>query len=162
MSTTTLGFVDVLAALSPVTGSPRYAGEALAARAGRFDVEAITAVLHRPHALIADIGCGAGWSTCALAFTFPDAELEGWDPDAAAIDLARRHASEAGLEERVVLSAADATRLRTGAYDAIFAFEQLVDPDATVVEIHRALRQDGIAIILDPRANDQVNAAGKV
>jgi len=61
----------------------------------------LDAVLGRPGARIADVGCGAGWSSVALARTHPTAAVDGIDIDPPSIELARQHASLAGLEDRV-------------------------------------------------------------
>ena len=42
---------------------------------------------------LADIGCGAGWSSIALARMVPAAKVTGWDIDAASIELAQTYAS---------------------------------------------------------------------
>nr|MBA2530028.1 SAM-dependent methyltransferase [Euzebyales bacterium] len=44
-------------------------------------VEEVDAVLRRPSARIADIGCGAGWSSIALARAYPLAGVDGYDVD---------------------------------------------------------------------------------
>ena len=66
-------------------------------------VPELDAVLRRPDALVADVGCGAGWSTIAIARAYPNLELEGWDVDRPSIDLARANGMEAGVEDRVRL-----------------------------------------------------------
>jgi trans-aconitate methyltransferase len=43
-----------------------------------------------PPARIADLGCGSGWSTIALAKAFPAAHVDGIDLDEASIEDARR------------------------------------------------------------------------
>ncbi|NUT38789.1 MAG: methyltransferase domain-containing protein, partial [Thermoactinospora sp.] len=108
-----------------------------AALAGVADLHAL---LSRPGTRIADVGCGAGWSTIALAEAYPEAQVIGFDVDAPSIDLARSNAARrdeagrrpdahavpspaGGLSFRV----ADATTLEPARYDAVFAFESLHD-----------------------------------
>jgi SAM-dependent methyltransferase len=109
-------------------------------------------VLRRPNALVADVGCGAGWSTMAIARTYPQARVEGWDIDRPSIDLARANALTAGLEDQVIFSATDASHLADQAYDAIFAFECLHDmaqPVTALANMRRAIKPDGVAAIMD-------------
>ncbi|MET0788947.1 MAG: class I SAM-dependent methyltransferase, partial [Cellulomonas sp.] len=85
-------------------------------------------VLTKPAARIADIGCGAGWSTVALARAYPSAELDGYDIDAPSIEAARRNATAAGVGDRVSFEVADAAAIEgEGIYDAAFVFEALHD-----------------------------------
>ena len=42
-----------------------------------------------PAARVADVGCGVGWSTIALARAFPAATIEGIDLDQPSVDDAR-------------------------------------------------------------------------
>jgi 2-polyprenyl-3-methyl-5-hydroxy-6-metoxy-1,4-benzoquinol methylase len=123
----------------------------------------IEAVLRRPDALIADIGCGAGWSTIALGRTYPTARVEGWDVDPPSIDLARANGLTAGLEDRVAFRAANASNLGDQAYDAIFAFECIHDmaqPVATLTHMRRAIRPDGVVVIMDEAVAEEFAPGG--
>lgn len=57
---------------------------------------------------IADVGCGAGWSSIAFALAYPNAVVDGLDADDASIADARRHAAEAGVADRVRFEVYDA------------------------------------------------------
>jgi len=123
----------------------------------------LDSVLRRPEALVADIGCGAGWSTIALARTYPHARLEGWDVDRPSVDLARANALTAGLEERVIFNANDASHLGDQAYDAIFAFECIHDmaqPVATLAQMRRAMKPDGVVVIMDEAVAEEFAPGG--
>ncbi|WP_222266393.1 methyltransferase [Modestobacter marinus] len=50
-------------------------------------------LLDRPGARIADVGCGEGWSTVALARAYPRASVRGYDVDAPSTTAAARHAA---------------------------------------------------------------------
>jgi hypothetical protein len=56
---------------------------------------------------VADIGCGEGWSSIALALAYPGVTLDGFDIDEASIIAARGHARTAGVEDRVRFHLAD-------------------------------------------------------
>jgi trans-aconitate methyltransferase len=53
------------------------------------------------HPRVADVGCGQGFSTLAIARAFLDSHVDGYDVDAASIADARAHAMHAGLVGRV-------------------------------------------------------------
>jgi methylase of polypeptide subunit release factors len=73
------------------------------------DVVARLEAAARPR--IADVGCGQGWSTIALARAFPNAWVDGLDADPASVADGRRHAAQAGLDGRVRFIEADAAEL---------------------------------------------------
>ena len=71
-----------------------------------------------PAARIADVGCGQGWSTIALAAMYPQADIVGFDDDTASIDDARLHAAAAGVD--VTFEALPATAVADhGPFDAV-------------------------------------------
>jgi len=116
--------------------------------------------LRRPGARIADLACGAGWSSIAMARAYPDARVEGFDADEASIALARANAAGEGLEERVRfhvrnVAAGDAP----GAYDLVTVFEAIHDL-AHPVEALSAMRAlaapDGAVLVMDERTNDRM------
>jgi hypothetical protein len=51
-----------------------------------------------PPARIADVACGAGWSTISLARAYPKADVHGYDLDDASIELARENAAAEGVD----------------------------------------------------------------
>ncbi|CAN5866339.1 hypothetical protein BH23ACT10_BH23ACT10_40020 [soil metagenome] len=110
--------------------------------------EAIDSVLRQPGAKIADIGFGGGWSSIAIARTYPEATVEGFDIDAASVEMARRNAAEAGLADRVHFTHTDAAQIDSD-YDAVFFFEcvhdmpQPVDVLAAARRIVRPRRDRG-------------------
>ena len=89
-------------------------------------------------ARVADIGCGLGWSSIALARAFPKTRIDAVDVDEASIAEARRQATEAGVADRIAFhrSAVEDAPLR-GPYDLVTAFECLHDMPYPV----RALRR---------------------
>lgn len=54
-----------------------------------------------PPARVADIACGVGWASIAIARAYPKVTIDGFDPDESSIGIARRLAKEAGMEDRV-------------------------------------------------------------
>src|SRR5690606_14260371 len=106
----------------------------------------IHAALSRPNARIADVGCGGGWSTIALARAYPQATVVGHDIDEPSVRLATANASAAGLADRASFAGRGAAALESGTFDGIFAFEcihDMADPVGTLREIRRAVKPDG-------------------
>ena len=87
---------------------------------------------------VADIGCGTGWSSIALALGYPSARIDGVEPDAASVAEARRNATHHGVDDRIAFHAATAEEAAlNGPYDLVTAFECLHDMAYPV----RALRR---------------------
>jgi len=140
---------------------PWFATRLAPALAGVADLHA---VLSRPGIRIADIGCGAGWSTLALARAYPTATVVGLDVDPPSIDAAERAASGADLTDRVEFAVASGEHLgRFGTFDAAFAFECLHDmarPVEVLSAIRHAVRPHGLVVVMDEAVADQFQAPG--
>ncbi len=122
-------------------------------------------VLARPGAHVVDIGCGAGWSTIALARAYPGAEILGVDLDTPSVALARHNAATAGMGDRVGFRVADAGSLGATSqrYDAAFAFECLHDmprPIEVLAAVRDVLRPGGLVIVMDGAVADEFTAPG--
>ena len=97
---------------------------------------------------IVDIGCGAGASTLDLASAVgPGGAVLGIDLSTPLLGLARRRASEAGLERAEFLEAdAQIHAFDPGAFDAAFSRFGVMffaDPTAAFANIRKALRRGG-------------------
>ena len=115
-----------------------------------------------PPARVADIGCGEGWSTIAMAQAYPNATFVGIDLDAPSVEAARRHAHEAGVEDRVTFQHADAAGL-TGAFDAAIVIEALHDmanPVPVLQSLGDSLVPGGSVIVVDERVAETFTAPG--
>jgi 2-polyprenyl-3-methyl-5-hydroxy-6-metoxy-1,4-benzoquinol methylase len=115
-----------------------------------------------PPARVADFGCGAGWGSIAIAQAYPRVLVDGFDNDAASVDLARRHAVEAGLADRVAFHVRDAAdpSLR-GRYDLVTIFEALHDmarPVEALETARRMLHPGGAVLIVDERVAEHFTA----
>jgi hypothetical protein len=92
-------------------------GEAVAS------VPELDEAMRRPDARIADLGCGGGWSSIALARAYPDATVDGFDVDAPSVGLATRNAVAAGVGDRATFHRADVSGANVGeGNDAVIAF----------------------------------------
>jgi 2-polyprenyl-3-methyl-5-hydroxy-6-metoxy-1,4-benzoquinol methylase len=116
------------------------------------------------HARIADVGCGQGFSTLAVAHAFLNAHVDGLDADPGSIADARRHAADAGLDGRVRFLEGDAGGLSAhGAYDLVLILETLHDlarPADALRAAHAALAPGGTVLIVDERVADRFTAPG--
>jgi 2-polyprenyl-3-methyl-5-hydroxy-6-metoxy-1,4-benzoquinol methylase len=113
----------------------------------------------QPPALVADVGCGCGWSSIALARAFPHVRVHGFDLDEASIADARRNAAAEGVADRVTFEVRDAATAAPGAYDLVCMFEALHDT-ARPVDVLAALRAmagpDGTVFVMDERTTDEL------
>ncbi|MBA2326375.1 MAG: class I SAM-dependent methyltransferase [Actinobacteria bacterium] len=117
-----------------------------------------------PPARVADVGCGAGWSTIGLKQAYPKIEAHGIDLDGASIADARRNAKEAGLDGAVSFEVCDAADpALAGRYDLVCILEALHDMSRPVeaLAVARALLADGGSVlVVDERVADAFTAPG--
>jgi 2-polyprenyl-3-methyl-5-hydroxy-6-metoxy-1,4-benzoquinol methylase len=111
---------------------------------------------------VADLGCGLGWSTLAVAGAFPAAEVWGFDSDPGSIADAQAAAHQQGLAVR--FECADASRLASaGPFDVVLLLEALHDL-ARPVEVLRAagdaLVPDGVLLVADEAVAPSFTAPG--
>ncbi len=111
---------------------------------------------------MADIGCGEGWSTIALAKAYPESTFVGVDIDAPSLDAARAHAAEAGVGDRVEFRLADAAGLE-GPFDAaiiIEAVHDMANPVPVLRAVRDALAEGGSLIVVDEKVAETFTAPG--
>jgi 2-polyprenyl-3-methyl-5-hydroxy-6-metoxy-1,4-benzoquinol methylase len=117
-----------------------------------------------PPARVADIGCGAGWSSIGIAQAYRTVRVDGYDLDAPSVDLARANAAAAGVSDRVQFHIRDASDpALAGQYDLVTAFEcvhDLSDP-VGALRAMRTLARDGAAVlIVDERVGETFTPSG--
>ena len=108
---------------------------------------------------IADIGCGYGSPTIAVAAHFPAARVLGIDYHDVSVAHAREAAADAGLGDRVQFEVAAATDLPGSEYGLITFFDSLHDlgdPIGALVHAREALSRDGVVLLIEPMAADDV------
>jgi ubiquinone/menaquinone biosynthesis C-methylase UbiE len=119
-------------------------------------------VLAAPGARVADVGCGGGWSTIALALSYPEARVVGFDVDAPSIAMAERAAAAAGLGDRVTFRLAEGETLAdTEPFDAAFLFECLHDmprPVEVLSALQRNVRPTGVVVVMDEAVAEELTA----
>jgi 2-polyprenyl-3-methyl-5-hydroxy-6-metoxy-1,4-benzoquinol methylase len=119
-----------------------------------------------PPARVADVACGTGWSSIAMARAYPRIEVDGFDLDEDSIGAARRNALEAGVADRVRFSVSDASDSAAASkYDLVTIFEALHDMSRPVDALRaarRALRDGGSVLVADERVDDKFSAPAPV
>jgi 2-polyprenyl-3-methyl-5-hydroxy-6-metoxy-1,4-benzoquinol methylase len=120
-------------------------------------------LLADPPARVADVGAGAGWSSIAIAKSYPKAMVDGFDLDQPSVEMARRNALEAGIDSRVTFHVRDAADPElAGQYDLVAAFECIHDM-ADPVGALRAMKQlggaAGTVVVVDERVGESFSTA---
>jgi len=121
-------------------------------------------LLSRLDARVADVGCGAGWSTLALARAYPEATFRGFDIDVPSIDMALQNAVSAGLSDRATFSTDDlVTRSGGEEYDVALAFECIHDmsqPVQVLAAMRDMVKDDGLVVIMDEAVGETFTGKG--
>jgi SAM-dependent methyltransferase len=115
-------------------------------------------------AKVADIACGAGWSSIAIAKAYPQVRVDGFDLDEPSIELARENAAAHGVTDRVSFHVRDVAHPElAGEYDLVVGFEMLHDLAQPVEALSAAramLAPGGAVIIVDERVAETFAAPG--
>lgn len=112
-----------------------------------------------PPARVADVACGHGHSTLAIARGYPKVRVDGIDLDQSSIDGARELLAGSGLEEQVSFHNRDAADPElSGRYDLVTIFEALHDMSYPV-DVLRTLRgmlaPGGCVFVADERTAER-------
>ena len=110
-------------------------------------------------AKVADVGCGHGHSTVLMAEAFPNSHFWGFDVHEGSIEIARKVAHKAGVEERVTFEVARADHFFGSGYDLVCFFDSLHDMGRPVDGARYAastLAENGTLLIVEPFARDSV------
>ena len=108
----------------------------------------------RPTQRILDVGCGTGTLAVLIKRLHPDVEVVGLDPDARALDRARRKADRAGVSVRFDQGYSDELPNAAASFDHVFSSLMLHHlseqaREKTLQEIHRVLAAGGALHVLD-------------
>jgi SAM-dependent methyltransferase len=117
-----------------------------------------------PAARVADVACGQGYSTIAIARAYPKAQVDGIDLDEASIAAAQENVAGSDVEDRVTFHNRDAADPRLqGQYDLVYIHEALHDMSYPV-DVLRACRglltESGSVVVGDERVPDTFTASG--
>jgi 2-polyprenyl-3-methyl-5-hydroxy-6-metoxy-1,4-benzoquinol methylase len=115
-----------------------------------------------PPARVADIACGYGWSSLALARAYPRVHVDGFDSDEDSITAASTAAAEAGLANRVSFAVRDTTALGlVGTYDLVLvcnAIHDMARPVEALQVMRGLVAVGGTVIAIEPRAAETFSA----
>ncbi len=117
-----------------------------------------------PPARVADVACGEGRSSIAIARAYPGVHVDGIDSDEASIAAARRHLEGSEVENRVAFHLRDAAEAGLdGRCDLVTIFEALHDisyPVEVLRSCRELLAEDGSVVVADERVADSFTAPG--
>lgn len=117
-----------------------------------------------PSARIADVGCGAGWSSIGMAQAYTNTHIDGFDLDRPSIELAVENARQSGLNGRLNFHVRDAGDPQlAGSYDLVAAFECIHDmsnPVEALRTMRRLVKPDGFVLVVDERVGDTFTPTG--
>jgi SAM-dependent methyltransferase len=124
----------------------------------------VHAMLSRGGCRAADVACGAGWSSLALACAYPKLQVDAFDLDAEAIAAGRRRAAGAGLDDRVSFAVRDAADPGLGGdYQLVCLFDALheISRPVEVLRACRTLRAPrGTILVMDAKVSPEFVAPG--
>lgn len=120
-------------------------------------------LLSDPPARVADVGAGAGWSSIAIAKSFPKVRVDGFDLDPISIEIANNNVRAAGVSERVKLHLRDAAEPKlAGIYDLVTAFEcihDLSNPVGALQTMRSLAAGGGAVLVVDERVGEAFSAS---
>jgi 2-polyprenyl-3-methyl-5-hydroxy-6-metoxy-1,4-benzoquinol methylase len=113
---------------------------------------------------VADVGCGGGWSSIAIAKAYPAVTIDGFDLDEPAVERARRSADLEGVADRVRFHAIDPAEMDHGdGYDLVCAFECIHDmpqPVPVLSAMRTMAAGGGTVMVMDENVAPEFGAIG--
>lgn len=115
-----------------------------------------------PPARVLDAACGVGWAAIAIAKAYPKVTVLAVDPDAYAIELARRNAEAHGVADRVRFEVGDAAGIgASGPFDFAIVVEAIHDisrPVEVLGGIRRSLAPGATLVVTDENVGEAFTA----
>ncbi|MFP4636657.1 MAG: class I SAM-dependent methyltransferase [Nitriliruptoraceae bacterium] len=110
-------------------------------------------------ARVADVGCGHGASTIAMARAYPASRFIGYDYHPPSIAAASKAAAEAGVGDRAAFEIAEADGLPGDDFDLICLFDcfhDMGDPVKVAAHLREKLADEGTMLLVEPMAGDEL------
>src|SRR5580704_15969076 len=108
-------------------------------------------------AIVADVGCGHGWSTVEMAKAFPKSQFIGYDFHPDSIRDATTHAETHGVSRNARFEVGLAKNYPGNNFDLVTCFDclhDMGDPAGAAAHIRQSLKADGTWMIVEPIAGD--------
>jgi len=108
---------------------------------------------------VADVGCGSGRALTEMARGYPNSRFEGFEPNEASAERARRRVRKEGLEDRITIHASPASAMSPDNYDLVTTFDvihDLPEPQAVIDAIRAALRPGGTYLMQEINASEKL------
>jgi len=120
-------------------------------------------------AIVADVGCGHGFSTILMAKAFPNSSFIGYDFHSDSVAQAKLHAEQHGVSANTRFEVALASRYPARDLDLVTFFDclhDMGDPAGAAQHVLQTLRTDGSWMIVEPAAGDKlednINPVGRL
>jgi SAM-dependent methyltransferase len=121
-------------------------------------LDGVVAKLQRG-AIVADVGCGHGFSTVIMAKAFPSSTFIGYDFHPGSVEQARLHARQHGVTANTRFEVALASEFPGKDLDLVTFFDclhDMGDPVGAARHVRQALKPDGTWMIVEPAAGDRL------
>lgn len=134
-------------------------------------IPALDGIEHRLRegAVVADVGCGVGFSTLLMGQAYPDSQFIGYDFHEPSIEEARRHAQAHGMTENVRFEVATAKEIAESGFDLVTMYDclhDMGDPRGCACHIRNILKPGGTWMIVEPIAGnspaENMNPVGRL
>jgi SAM-dependent methyltransferase len=109
-------------------------------------------------AVVADVGCGHGFSTIIMAEAFPNSTFVGYDFHPASVEQARVHAERHGAKN-IRFEAAMASDFPGKDLDLVTFFDclhDMGDPVGAARHVRETLKPDGAWMVVEPASGDRL------
>ncbi|HVJ54142.1 MAG TPA: class I SAM-dependent methyltransferase [Aliidongia sp.] len=110
-------------------------------------------------AMVADVGCGYGFSTIMMASAFPRSTFVGYDFHPGSVAQARIHAEEHGVAANTRFEVAMAGDYPGKDLDLVTFFDclhDMGDPVGAARHVRQTLKPDGTWMVVEPAAGDRL------
>jgi 2-polyprenyl-3-methyl-5-hydroxy-6-metoxy-1,4-benzoquinol methylase len=110
-------------------------------------------------AMVADVGCGHGFSTVVMAKAFPNSTFVGYDFHPKSVAQAREHAKQHGVTANTRFEVALASEFSGRDLDLVTCFDclhDMGDPVGAARHVRQTLKPDGRWMIVEPIAGDRL------
>ena len=121
-------------------------------------LDGVAAKLERG-AMVADVGCGHGFSTVMMAKAFPRSTFVGYDFHPGSVEQARSHAAQHGVKANTRFEVAMASDFPGKDLDLVTFFDclhDMGDPVGAARHVKQALKPDGSWMVVEPAAGDRL------